>query len=255
MAASDSIRVVNPPRWPVAALGFAIAAAGALVLLASGPGSRFGLWEWRTGLKLLQWGAYLGGAGAVGSLLGVIVALASGSRAGLRLGVAGMLVGLVTIGVPWSWQRKARSVPPIHDISTDTADPPAFVAILPLRADAANSAEYGGEEIARQQAEGYPDIRPLEFEVAPGAAYGRARTAAEAMGWEIVAADSAAGRIEATDRTPWFGFKDDVVVRVRPAGGGSRVDVRSVSRVGRSDVGTNARRIRDYLARLRETTE
>jgi uncharacterized protein (DUF1499 family) len=65
-----------------------------------------------------------------------------------------------------------------------------------------------------------------------------------------VAADSSAGRIEATATTPWFGFKDDVVIRVAPDPAGSRVDVRSVSRVGQSDVGTNARRIRAYLARL-----
>jgi uncharacterized protein (DUF1499 family) len=68
------------------------------------------------------------------------------------------------------------------------------------------------------------------------------------MGWELVASDSAAGRIEATATTPWFGFKDDVVVRVRPDGSGSRIDVRSVSRVGKSDVGANAKRIRTYLA-------
>jgi uncharacterized protein (DUF1499 family) len=70
------------------------------------------------------------------------------------------------------------------------------------------------------------------------------------MGWEIVAADSAAMRIEATATTRWFGFKDDVVVRIQPADSGSRIDVRSVSRVGRSDVGTNAKRIRSYLDRL-----
>jgi len=79
----------------------------------------------------------------------------------------------------------------------------------------------------------------------------RALAAARASGWAIVAADSAAGRIEATATTAWFGFKDDVVVRVAPEGTGSRVDVRSVSRVGKSDVGANARRIREYLERVR----
>jgi uncharacterized protein (DUF1499 family) len=81
-------------------------------------------------------------------------------------------------------------------------------------------------------------------------AFRRAADAARAMGWEMVAADSAAGRVEATATTRWFGFKDDVVVRVRPDGAGSRIDVRSVSRVGGSDVGANAARIRAYLARV-----
>jgi hypothetical protein len=156
----------------------------------------------------------------------------------------------VAAGVPWYWQRRAREVPPIHDISTDTADPPEFVAILPLRADAPNPAEYGGPAIAAAQQQAYPDLQPLALPRPPEAVFGRAVEAARRAGWEIVASDSAAGRIEATATTGWFGFKDDVVVRIRPANEGSRVDVRSVSRVGRSDVGTNARRIRAYLVDL-----
>jgi uncharacterized protein (DUF1499 family) len=85
----------------------------------------------------------------------------------------------------------------------------------------------------------------------PAAAFTRALGAARRMGWEIVAADSAAGRIEATATTTWFGFKDDVVVRIKPNQNGSRIDVRSESRVGGSDIGTNAKRIRRYLGELR----
>ncbi|MGH7421143.1 MAG: DUF1499 domain-containing protein, partial [Candidatus Rokuibacteriota bacterium] len=86
---------------------------------------------------------------------------------------------------------------------------------------------------------------------APDRVLARAVDVARGLGWEIVAVAPAEGRLEATDRTPWFGFRDDVVVRVRPDGAGSRVDVRSVSRVGRSDLGTNARRIRGFLEALR----
>ena len=82
-------------------------------------------------------------------------------------------------------------------------------------------------------------------------AFIRAERAARAQGWEMVAVVPAEGRIEATETTRWFGFKDDVVIRVRPAAAGSRVDVRSVSRVGRGDVGTNARRVRAFLEALR----
>jgi hypothetical protein len=153
--------------------------------------------------------------------------------------------------VPWSYARIARSVPAIHDISTDTANPPVFLAILPLRADAPNAAEYGGPELARQQREAYPDLTSARLPVPTGIAFEAARASAQQMGWEIVAAESDEGRIEATDITFWFGFRDDVVIRISAAGASnSVVDVRSVSRVGRSDVGKNAARIRTYLEKL-----
>ena len=137
-------------------------------------------------------------------------------------------------GVPWYWRRLASQVPPIHDISTDTADPPAFVAVLPLRADAPNPAAYGGPELAAEQASGYPDIQLARAAGhPPGTAFARARDAAREAGWAIVAADSAAGRVEATATTGWFGFKDDVVVRIRPEGRGAGWTCRSVSRVGK----------------------
>jgi uncharacterized protein (DUF1499 family) len=164
--------------------------------------------------------------------------------------VCSIAFGLGVAYLPWDWRQQARSVPPIHDISTDLTDPPAFVAVLPHRADAQNPATYGGPEVAAAQRKGYPDIQPLELATALEAAYARALAAAQAMGWELIAADAATARIEATATTLWFGFKDDVVVRVRPAATGSRIDVRSVSRVGKSDVGTNAKRIRAYLAKV-----
>ncbi len=142
-------------------------------------------------------------------------------------------------------------MPRIHDITTDTAHPPEFVATLPLRAGAPNPPGYDGKEVAELQRKAYPDIRPLELPVPPQQAFSKALAAAEAMGWEIVAQDPAAGRIEAVATTLWFDFKDDVVIRVAEAGRGSRIDIRSKSRVGRSDIGTNARRIRAYLERLK----
>jgi uncharacterized protein (DUF1499 family) len=230
---------------PLAAAGLA-----ALMLLLAGPGVRLGLWSFRTGFDVLRWGAYLGLIAGALALVQLLVPRWRAPRPWMP--VLALVLGALAAGVPWYWRRLAGQVPPIHDISTDTADPPSFVAVLPLRAGAANPATYGGPEIAAQQASAYPDIRPLVLPAtAPGAAFARARDAARASGWTLVAADSAEGRIEATATTAWFGFKDDVVVRIRPERQGSRVDVRSVSRVGRSDVGTNARRIRSYLARLR----
>jgi len=236
----------------IAALGLALAVLAAVAAVASGLGSRAELWSFRTGFQVLRWAAWGGLAAAVLSAVGLVAALARPAPRGraLALGAIGLLTGGVVAWVPWTWKQRAESVPPIHDISTDTADPPLFEAILPLRADAPNPSEYGGDSIAAQQREGYPDLGPLTLQEPPGAVFLRALEAARDMGWEIADSDPQRGRIEATDTTPWFGFKDDVVVRVRPEGGGSRVDVRSVSRVGRSDVGTNARRIEDYLEKL-----
>jgi uncharacterized protein (DUF1499 family) len=228
-------------RWVPALLGL----LAAVLVLAAGPGTRLGLWDFRTGFGVLRWGAYAGLAAVAAAVLLLVVRPRSGGVIPL---VLGLLLGLGAAFVPWRWMQQARRVPPIHDISTDLDRPPKFVAVLPLRAEAPNPATYGGTEVADAQRRSYPDIKPLLLSVPTGTAYSHALTAARARGWELVAADSAAGRIEATATTPWFGFKDDVVVRVRPEGSGSRIDVRSVSRVGKSDVGANAKRIRTYLA-------
>ena len=225
-----------------------LAVAALLLLLVAGPGARLGLWSFGTGFLLLRWAAYIG---ILAAGLGLVSLL--WRRTGARRWPAALavLVGAVTALMPYRWLQQARRVPPIHDISTDTEQPPEFRAVLPLRAGAPNPADYGGAEIAAQQREAYPDIMPLRLGQPPAEVFDRAVDAARAMGWTIVATDRAAGRIEATATTSWFGFKDDVAVRITPEQAGSRVDVRSVSRVGQSDVGTNAERVRKYLRRLR----
>ncbi len=232
----------------VARLLFALAIVAALTVAVSGFGARFGVWDFRMGFAVLRWSAYAGIAVAVLAVVGLFIRRV---RAGhVPALAAALVVGAAAAALPLFWQQTARAVPPINDITTDTDDPPAFVALLPLRANAPVSARYPGAETARQQREGYPDLRAHTTTRAPRDAFAMALAAARAMGWQIVATDEAAGRIEATATTPWFGFTDDVVVRVTPAGTGSRIDVRSVSRVGRSDLGTNAERIRTYLALL-----
>jgi uncharacterized protein (DUF1499 family) len=226
----------------------AIAGVALLLFVAAGPGTRLGLWDFRTGFQLLRWGAYLGIAGAG---LGIVALLWRPPGGRLWRPLLAIGLGAVATLVPWLWMARAGRVPAIHDITTDTERPPEFVAVLPLRAEAPNPAAYGGPEVAAKQRAAYPDIAPLRLELPPAEAFSLALREARQSGWEVVATDSAAGRIEGTATTAWFGFKDDVVVRVSADGSGSRVDVRSVSRVGLSDVGTNASRIRGYLARLR----
>lgn len=226
-----------------------LAAFAAFLLLIGGPGTRFGLWEFRDGFLMLRWAATLG---LVSAGLALMLLIIPRTRMGQVIWLlSACVIGLGVAYVPWQLQQQARSVPPIHDISTDTLDPPEFIAILPLRADAPNPPGYAGEEVARLQREAYPDLRSYRLDAGTGMAFEQALAAARKMGWEIVAADPATGRIEATATTFWYGFKDDVVVRVGADNGGSVIDVRSKSRVGRSDLGANASRIRTYLEALK----
>jgi hypothetical protein len=227
------------------------AASSALILLlASGVGSHFGLWHFRTGFTLLKYAAWLGLASALIGLAALVVSSRQRLwRAVIISGVA-VAVGAATFAIPWSWKQTAGRVPKIHDISTDTANPPRFVAIMPLRKDAPNPAEYGGAEIADKQLQAYPDLKTLPLPLPQDQAFNLALEAAHRMGWRIAAAVPAEGRIEASDTTFWFGFIDDIVIRIRPDGNGSLLDIRSVSRVGLSDVGTNAGRIRRFIKKL-----
>ena len=185
---------------------------------------------------------------ALDTILRVVRVLdAPGSR---RL-VMAAAISAVTGLWPLLMVLSTLGLPAIHDITTDLDAPPRFDAVVPLRADAANSLEHGGPDVAADQRAAYPDIETLVLGHPPDRVVELAHVTAEAMGWEIVAVDTDAGRVEATDTTFWFGFKDDIVVRVRPATGGARVDVRSVSRVGLGDLGANAARVREFLRRLR----
>ncbi|MFN2432216.1 MAG: DUF1499 domain-containing protein, partial [Gemmatimonadota bacterium] len=134
---------------------------------------------------------------------------------------------------------------------TAPADPPTFSAAGRGRSDGAAGVQYPGEEFAAAQREAYPDLQPLRLARAPRDVFAAALAVARGMpGWEVVLADAEDRRIEATVTTRWFRFVDDVVVRVRPEPEGTRVDVRSRSRVGRGDAGANAARIREFLGRL-----
>lgn len=144
----------------------------------------------------------------------------------------------------------ARDVPPIHDISTDLADPPRFEAILERREPSDNSLAID-PAVIEQQAEAYPDLGTLRSELPLAATFERAEAAARSLGWEIVRSDLNAGLIEAVDTTAIMGFRDDVVIRVRSNADGTMVDLRSASRVGVSDLGANAARIRDFTERFR----
>ena len=231
--------------------GGAAVLGGAVAAYVSGPGYQADLWHYRTGFTILRWAVYAAGVGGVLAVVGVVMLRPVSLTSAL-----GVLVALaaVALALPaWQLQDTAAIVPPIHDITTDTDNPPQFVALLAVRRQTSNGPEYGGQKIAAAQKAAYPDIQPVLLPDPPARAFERALATARDMGWEIADADPSAGRIEATATTRWFRFKDDVIVRVAAEGSGSRIDVRSKSRIGRSDLGANAKRIRAYVEKLKPT--
>ncbi len=194
----------------------------------------------------------------VGVLLSIVVLLVAVTTLlrgrvapGGRRRVMGAMAIAAVIGLgPLLIVLPGIGLPAIHDISTDLDDPPRFEVVVPLRADAPNSLEYGGQAVADAQRQAYPDLETSVLNQPPDRVVDWAHEVAQELGWEIVAVDPELGRVEATATTLWFGFKDDVVVRVRPGGTGARIDVRSISRVGGGDLGANAARVRQFLERL-----
>jgi Protein of unknown function (DUF1499) len=231
--------------------GVGLAVLGLCMELASGWGYRHGWWGLRVALRYLF--GYGGAVAIVGGVVSLVVlALAIGMKSrGAALALLGVVAGAVPGVTFYRQYRLAGRVPPINDVATDLTNPPGYVT-------AATNEFWKGKDMsypagfADSVRRGYPDLGSLVLPLPAAKAYAAAReTASHMSGWTITGSDSAAGRIEATATTPWFGFKDDVVIRVAPRGTDSAVvDMRSKSRVGRSDVGANAARIRQYLTVL-----
>ena len=232
------------------AITLAASVLAILMLALSGPGTKHGWWPWQVGLSLYRYAAWVGIAGVVLAVALLALYAVPRFRLGIALPAIALCMSLATLGPPFVFLARAKAVPPIHDITTDFADPPQFVTLKDVRDKAPNGSKYGGEEIAAQQRKAFQDIHPAMLTVPPAEAMQRVLDAARALGWEVAGSDTAAGRVEATDTTGWFGFKDDIAIRVRPDANGSRVDIRSVSRVGRSDIGANAARVRAFLDKL-----
>ncbi len=237
----------------VALIGFVVALAAALLLIAAPLGYRAGLWSLRTALLDMPriYVFYAGTAGAAISLLALVATAAKKRTTWAVVALLGIVIGAGSAYVPWSFAQRGRGVPPVNDITTDTANPPAFEAVMPLRQAAHAEPVTYSPDFPAMQKQAYPDIEPQHVNAPVDRAFSIALDAARKMGWTIVAADGERGRIEATDTTLWYGFTDDIVVRVSADGDGSRIDVRSKSRIGRGDFGTNARRVRAYLAAVK----
>jgi uncharacterized protein (DUF1499 family) len=218
-------------------------AAAVLVLLA-GPLMAMSILPWQVGLGMFVVAAVLAGIGGLISLVALL------RRRGGLMAVIAAAAGVAAFAVPAAIIAMGSSVPPINDITTDTANPPQFVVITAVTRGA-DAAPIGYDPaFAAQQTAAYPDVKPLIVQLPPAEVFPKMLEAAKAMDWAIVASDPATGRIEATATVPWWGFKDDIVVVMTPDGTGTRIDVRSKSRVGKGDLGVNAQRIKDYLGKI-----
>jgi uncharacterized protein (DUF1499 family) len=234
----------------------ASAGVGGLSLLAAvvGPASiHLGILAPLQGFMLFSVGAGLGGLlSVVLGAVGLARTSAASGREGRDRAWIGLGAGVVLLVILGRGMSAGGGAPPIHDITTDLDDPPTFSDTVRNAPDRVNGVDYpdGGSDVPDQQRAGYPDFGPIAVDQPPGLALESARLAAQRLGWTVTSFDAATGRMEAYDVTPVFQFVDDVAIRVRPAGTGSRVDARSNSRVGGGDLGANAARIEALRSQL-----
>ena len=218
-----------------------------LLVALPGPLYKYGVVDLGTAFTGFKFGVF---AGIATLILLVLQILFKRKTVTLGSTIMALLLSTIAIAIPLSMLNKGKSVPPIHDISTDLVNPPEFVAIAPLRADAPNPVEYAGVEVATQQRAAYPELQTLNYPQSKSELVEATKQAIDHLGWQLVNIDANQGIIEATDKTMWFGFKDDVIVRITDNGSKRLVDIRSKSRVGGSDLGKNAERIHGFIEEL-----
>jgi uncharacterized protein (DUF1499 family) len=225
-----------------------VAVVGLAVLGAAGPAYRLGV-PLGSAFSIVRWAAYVALGGAAVSAAAVLWSRRKGRTGAAVVAGLGVIAGVLTAAVAYGWLRQAQGAPPLHDVTTDLENPPAFEVLVARRPGDSNPLTRS-REVDQLQRQHYADLTPVTVSQPARLVFDRARLVAENQGWTIVSSDPDNGRIEATDTTWWFGFTDDIVVRITPWGTATRVDVRSVARHGLTDTGTNARRIRRFLAAL-----
>jgi uncharacterized protein (DUF1499 family) len=234
-------------------MGPILTTLGVLLLVLSPVGYRLGWFGVPIALlRLIPLGLAACALGLVVSLIAIIRTPADVGWSGSIAPLVAVVVSMAVCILPILGILHARQVPRIHDITTDTDVPPAFVALAAARAASPNGVDYEGAQVASAQKQGYPDLKTLYSKLPPDALFDRAQQIVRDFGWHVAEANPSQLRIEAVDTSAVYGFKDDIVVLIRSDVAGSRLDIRSASRVGHSDLGVNAARIRKFLARLNQ---
>lgn len=264
--ADEQARTPHPVIKWVSRIGAVLGIGAPVVAVAMALGTGAGIIDWQTSLGSLRYLTYAAMAGGGLALLAAVALLVGRHWKRLLWPLAAIVMAGAFVGYASYSFGKAATVPPIHDITTDLSNPPEFAA-LSLRADNREVVPDGGradlaalDNAARWRLwheEAYADIQPILVSVSVPDAVAAARQLVEDRGWELAVADPASGRVEATDTVSIYRFKDDVVLRItpNPDGEGSVVNMRSVSRVGVSDLGVNGDRVRAFLADLAAATE
>lgn len=224
----------------IAAIATSLPAVGVL-------GIQIGLLPPMVGFGLFTAGAALGGLLALLlGIVGTVLTRGGGDPEGRKRAFTSLGGGVALLGILAIAASSGADLPPINDITTNLDDPPAFAGD-PSGRDRDMSYPADWKPLVR---ESYPDLKPHAVAEPVAAAVDRTAAAAEQLGWKITAHDPGGGRIAATDTTDIFRFVDDIVIRIRPSGQGSIIDVRSKSRDGQGDLGANAERIRALLRSL-----
>lgn len=251
----------NPKGWIVLVL----AVLAIIAFFGAAFGSGIGLWGWKAGMAVLPWTGAVALIALIIAAIGIIWDRRKARKTRWPLLGLGIAVALGFIGYLGSYVVTSISLPAIHDITTDLADPPQFSA-LTLRADnwdripGADDSKMRGmnprQRWATLHQRAYPDIRSVRIDDPVPQVIEKAERLAEDRGWDVASADPVSGHLEATAIISLFRFKNDIVVRARPAENGkaSIIDMRSVSRVGVHDLGTNAEHVRQFLSDLSGTT-
>lgn len=239
-----------------AALAIALAIGGVAAL-----GTRIGLWDAYNGLwRIFPWAVLAGALSFVLSLLWAVLALFLNVGRAARYGAIALIGSIAFLYTPVNDVVMLRTLPPIHDVSSDVMNAPQFKALLPERKSADTPASYEGPltldyqgkrtTVSALQKKYYAWVKPIAILTKVPVLYWRAFFAVKRMGWHLVGFDPVAGTIECTDTSFWFGFTDDIVIRVIKSGEGARLDIRSKSRLAGPDMGVNAYRIRSYVKEL-----
>ncbi|MBV9571770.1 MAG: DUF1499 domain-containing protein [Alphaproteobacteria bacterium] len=261
----------------LARLSFAAFVLAALTGAIAAVGTRFDVWSPTFGLfHLFPWCICLGLMAFVLGVVWALWAMAANRGEAARYGTIGLVGATFLIAVPLYDAAMGWTSPAIRDISTDVNTPPQFIALQARRQAYARSrpitpADYDGPKLARGpngktataaalQKKYYSDIRTRADLTSPEKLFDRAVKTAHRMGWDVIAVVPEQGRIEATSTSLWFGLSDDIAIRVKGAGVGARLDIRSKSRddlsagpFGASDMGRNAAHVRAFLKTLSDT--